>query len=114
MDTPTAPPAEAPTPNIATVDALATLASQRNYFDLPEVEGMVRRLHESHVEGGEYTAALIQRCRDRKYVSGDAVMDAMLDLRNEISPPRSYQEVDEAPTPDPEPEPTATPAAGYL
>lgn len=69
------------------LDAIALIASRRNYFDRAEVDAFIVQLDEKGLRYPENTDLLVTQCERRMFVSGMFVMDTMLDIRNLISPP---------------------------
>lgn len=76
---------EIPT-NTSTLDAIITIASNREYFDEKEIKGFITQLNDKGIDQHQLTGALEDWVRVRKYASGDLVMNTMLDVRNIVSP----------------------------
>lgn len=74
------------TPSYVVLDAIATIANGREYFDRKEIDAFLVQLNEKGIDHPELTDKMIARCEKRVYVSGQFVMDVMLDIRNIIAP----------------------------
>lgn len=79
--------------NTAFLDATIALANQRAWFNVQEVEELVKGLRAKDIENDEITRPLVERVRLRTAVDAMFVLNTFLDLRNSISPPKSLEAV---------------------
>jgi len=71
-----------PTP----LDAIITVASHREYFDEKELTGFINGLREKGIVHEDSFKMMTDWVQARTYISGNLVMDTMLDIRNVVAP----------------------------
>lgn len=72
---------------LATIDSMIQVASSRGMYTVADVEEFDKALETKGFNFFKFVSPLIDRVRQRTYVSNGEVVDVLLDIRNVISPP---------------------------